>query len=82
MLGWELTWTGEVAVVAIDIPAVESLLFRLTSPLGIVSETLEFVRDRVFGELIRGRLRVEDDCDTMGVLVSLPGPMLNIPVIP
>lgn len=81
VVGCELTCTGEVAVVATKAPVVESLRFLLNtiSPLDKVSETLDAVRDRVFGELISGRLRTDEDWDTTGVLVSLPGPMLNIP---
>jgi hypothetical protein len=67
-----------VAVVAMDRLAIESLLrLNTTSPFCRASDTLEFVKHKVLGELSDGRFRTDDGLEIL--LVSLPGPMLNIP---
>lgn len=64
-------------MVAMDRLAMESLLrLNTTSPFCRASDTLEFVKHKVLGELIDGRFRTDDGLE---MLVSLPGPMLNIP---
>jgi len=84
VVGFEITFTGDVAVVGIPLetPACETLLLLpLDSPPGRDSEKLDDARDRAFGELREARLRADEDCDIPGVLVALSG-MLPLPGLP